>query len=156
MKKKAIIAMDLTTSGFAKGGGPTTSVVQIMNSRLNQEFEFKKILYKKELGRGISIKRINDLANQIRIINPDIVHFSGLQLVGFHMAVACLLAGVKRRIVTVHGFSRDSLELSFFKKIIVSYLLEPFTLLVSNRVVAVSDFVQSRKIIKFLAYKKKY
>jgi glycosyltransferase involved in cell wall biosynthesis len=154
MKKKPIIVMDLSTSGFAKGGGPTTSVEQIMNSKLKQEFEFKTIFYKKELGRGISIKRIKDLTKQIREINPDIVHFSGLQLMGFHIAVACLLAGVKRRIVTVHGFSGDALDLGFLKKIIVSYLLESFTLLVSNRVIAVSDFVHSSKKIKFFASKK--
>lgn len=152
--KKPVIAMDVVTSGFGGGGGPFTSTTRIMNSKLKNKYVFKKIYYRKELGTGISIKRIKDLTKQLKEIKPDIVHFTGLQLSGYHMAVACKLAGIKNTVVTVRGFSGDALYFNVIKKLIVSYLLEPFTILASKKVIGVSNFVVSRKVIQILASKK--
>ena len=153
MNKKPIVAMDLSTTG--KGGGPFTSTSRTMNSGLTKKYKFKTIHYKTELGNGISIKRIKDLTTQIKKINPDIVHFTGLQLSGFHMAVACKLAGVKNTVVTVRGFSGDALYFNKIKKAIITYLLEPFTLMLSKRVIGVSNYVISRRMVRLLAKKKR-
>lgn len=143
--------MDVVTSGFGGGGGPFTSTTRIMNSKLKEAYDFKTIYYRKELGSGISIKRIKDLVNQLKEIKPDIVHFTGLQLSGFHLAIACKVAGFKNTVVTVRGFSGDALYFNAIKKTIVSYILEPITLFLSKRVIGVSNYVVSRKVIQLLA-----
>lgn len=154
MKRKPVIAMDVVTSGFGGGGGPFTSTTRIMNSDLKHAYDFKKVYYRKELGSGLSIKRIMDLVSQLKEIQPDLVHFTGLQLSGFHMAIACRLAGIKNTVVTVRGFSGDAMYFNLIKKIIVSYILEPITLMLSKKVIGVSRYVVSRNIIQLLASKK--
>lgn len=152
MIKKSIIAMDLSTTG--QGGGPYTSNMSVMNSNLKLKYEFKSFYYNTELGRGISIKRIKDLAKQLKVIKPDLVHFSGLQLSGFHLALACKLAGIKKIVVTVHGFSGDAIDFNFFKRFLLTYFLEPITLLLSDRIIGVSEYVISRRVIKLLSAKR--
>ena len=154
MKKKTIIAMDVVTSGFGGGGGPFTSTNRIMNSNLKNTYSFEKVFYRKELGSGVSIKRIKDLTKQLRLIKPDIVHFTGLQLSGFHMAIACKLAGIKNTVVTVRGFSGDALYFNPIKKFILSYILEPITLMCSKKVIGVSKYVVSRMVIQLIAGKR--
>jgi glycosyltransferase involved in cell wall biosynthesis len=151
-KRKPIIAMDLSTSG--KGGGPHTSTSRTINSGLKDKYDFKVINYRTDLGRGISIKRIKDIVNQINEIKPDIIHYTGLQLSGFHMAIACKLSGIKKTIVSVRGFSGDAMYFNKFKKLITKYILEPITLILAKKVIGVSEYVVSRKSIKFFASKK--
>lgn len=151
-KRKPIIAMDLSSSG--KGGGPYTSTSRTISSGLKDKYDFKVINYRTEIGRGISIKRIKDIVNQINEIKPDIIHYTGLQLSGFHMAVACRLSGIKKTIVTVRGFSGDAMYFNKFKKAITKYILEPITLILAQKVIGVSEYVVSRKSIKFFASKK--
>jgi glycosyltransferase involved in cell wall biosynthesis len=141
--------MDLSSSG--KGGGPFTVTTRIMNSGLTEKYKFRTIQYKTELGSGISIKRIKDLKEQIEEINPDIVHFSGLQLAGFHMALACKFARVKNTVITVHGFSGDALNIGRFKKFVLSCFMEPLSLLLSSKVVAVSEYVKARTLLRVFA-----
>lgn len=144
MDNKPIVAMDISSSG--KGGGPYVSTKRIMDSNLKYKYDFMVIHYRTELGRGISIKRIKDLSNQIKNINPDIVHFSGLTLSGFHMAIACRLAGIKNSLVTIHGTSADAIYFSRFKKILMVYVIEFLTLLLTKYNCGVSNFVSDRLI----------
>ena len=154
--KKIVIAMDVPSEGFGGGGGPHKSTLSIMDSDLKNKYKFEKIIYRKELGKGISIKRIRDIISQIKIIKPDIVHFTGLQLSGFHMAIACKFAGIDRTIVTIHGSSAYALDISKFKRFILKYLLETITLVLSKRVIGVSNYVTSKKIFNFFAPKNLY
>ena len=85
---KKIVALDLSTTG--KGGGPYEQQEDI-NSKLKEKYDFKTINYDTSLGRFISLRRIYDLYKQLKVINPDIVHFTGLQLSGFHIILACKL-----------------------------------------------------------------
>lgn len=151
MRLRPIIAIDLTISG--KCGGPYVSSSRIMNSGLKEKYDFKVIYYDTSLGKGISIKRIIDLKNQIKKINPDIVHFSGLLLSGFHLAIACKLAGIKKTFVTIHGISRDDINFHPIKKVLMTYFLEPLTLLLATRNCGVSEYVISRRIVKLFAKK---
>ncbi|GGH74525.1 glycosyltransferase [Phaeocystidibacter marisrubri] len=148
---KPVIAMDLSTAG--KGGGPFTSTTRLMESELKESYEFRTIWYDVSLGAGVSWKRILHLRDQIREIKPDIVHYTGLQLSGFHMAVACRLAGVKRTVVSVRGFSGDALYFSKIKSFLLTYILEPFTLLSATRAVGVSKYVANRKALRILKSK---
>lgn len=151
MKKKPLVVMDLSSSG--KGGGPFTSSTRVMDSGLKEKYDFKAISYKTELGRFISIRRILDLRRQLIELKPDIVHFTGLQLSGFHMAVACKLAGIKNTVVTVRGFSGDAINFNPVKRYLLTFILEPLTLLMAKRVFGVSRYVVSRKMINLFSYK---
>lgn len=135
--KKPIVAMDISTTG--RGGGPYTSTINLINSSLKEHYDFRVFHYKTELGRFISYKRIKDLMAQIRDINPDIVHFTGLQLSGFHIAIACYLLGVKKTIVVIHGSSTEALNIGVIKKVLI-YLLESLTLLLTTTFYGVSKY----------------
>jgi glycosyltransferase involved in cell wall biosynthesis len=145
--KKPVVAMNLPSTG--KGGGPFMSVSRIMNSGLKDKYDFKVICYNTELGRGISIKIIKDLLRQLKDINPDIVHFSGLQLSGFHMAIACYIYGIKNTLVTIRGTSADAIYFPWIKKIIATHIFENLTLLISKKNCGVSDYISKRTNILF-------
>ena len=151
MSIKPKIGIDLSSTGA--GGGPYTSNSRIMNSGLKEKYEFVPFMYKTEIGRFISFKRINDLKKQLIKIKPDLVHFSGLQLMGFHIAVACKLAGVKKTVVTVHGLSGDALNISWVKKTILTFFLEPLTIFLASKVYGVSEFVSNRKMLRIFKSK---
>ncbi len=149
--KKPLVAMDISTAG--RGGGPYVSNIRIMESGLKNKYDFKRIEYKAKIGSGISLRRIFDLKKQLLNLRPDIVHFTGLQLSGFHLAVACKLAHIKNSILTVHGFSGDAIDFHPIKKIILTYFLEPLTLLLTKRIYGVSKYVVSRRLVKLFNYK---
>jgi glycosyltransferase involved in cell wall biosynthesis len=119
-----------------------------MESGLNAKYDFRAVQYRTEIGSNISSRRIYDLYKQIRNINPDIAHISGLLLNGFHMALACRLARVKRVLLTVHGTSRDSLDLGFSKKQAMVRVMEPLTLAMCDRFYGVSSFLAKRDFLR--------
>lgn len=151
MYKKPIIALDLSSTG--KGGGPYVNTMRIFNSELNEKYEFKIFIYRTEMGRLVSIRRIMDLVRQLKKIRPDIVHFSGLQLAGFHIAVACKIAGIKNTIVTIHGSSSEALNINWVKKSIVVYLFEFLTLLLTKKNYGVSNYAVNLPIVKLFSRK---
>jgi glycosyltransferase involved in cell wall biosynthesis len=151
MIRKPIIAIDFSTTG--KGGGPYTSNERLFESSLNKKYEFKKIIYRTEMGRFISVKRIIDLAIQLKYVKPDIVHFSGLGLMGFHIAVACKLANLDKTILTIHGFSADALDISNLKRFVLAFIIEPLTIGLVKYFYGVSKFVTDRKWLRL--FKKK-
>ncbi len=147
MKNKPIIAIDFALDG--SGGGPYNSSKRIINSDLKFKYDFKQLIYRNEYGRFISPRRIKDLMNQLKNIKPDIVHFTGLQLSGFHIAIACKLIGIQNTIMTVRGMTWDMIYFNPFKKIIVSFILEPISIMSVQKVYGVSEYVISRKVFKF-------
>ncbi len=149
-KRKKIIAVDLTVKGK---GGPYTSVNSIINSRLKDKYDFRIINYDPNIGMSISLKRVLDIRKQIIEIKPDVVHYSGLQLVGFHMAFASFLTPVKSRVLTIHGSSVDAISFNPVKKMILRYFLEPLTMLLSTNIISVSDFVRDTKVPKYFKSK---
>lgn len=151
MNRKPIIAIDMSSTG--KGGGPFVSTNRILNSGLKYKYNFKIINYQTEIGRGISFKRIRNLVNQLKEIKPDIVHFSGLQLSGFHMAVASKLAGIKNTIITVRGFSGDAIYFHPVKKFLLTFFVEPFTLLLTKKIYGNSEYTVNRKLIRIFNFK---
>ncbi|MBV1911776.1 MAG: glycosyltransferase [Kangiellaceae bacterium] len=150
-KNKPLIAMDLSTRG--KGGGPYTSTTRIMSSTLANDYDFEVINYDPSIGRGVSLKRILNLRNQIKKIDPNIVHFTGLSLQGFHLAVACYLAGARKNIVTIRGTSTDAIYFNPIKRFLLARILEPLTLIIASKIVGVSDYVSTNKIAQRFKHK---
>jgi glycosyltransferase involved in cell wall biosynthesis len=145
LNKKPIVAMDVSSVG--KGGGTYTSTMNLINSSLNEKIDFELIVYKTELGRFISIKRIRDLVNQLKKIQPDIVHFTGLQLSGFHLVIACKLARIKKTIVVIHGSSSEALNINSLKKWFIN-LLEMLTLSLTTTHYGVSKYSSQLSVTK--------
>lgn len=137
LKRKIVIATDISTTG--KGGGPYTSTMNLINSPLKESYDYHIFEYKTELGRFISFKRIKDIMRQLREIKPDIVHFAGLQLSGFHIAVACKIVGIKKTIVVIHGSSTEAMNISKTKRRII-YFLESITLALVSTFYGVSRY----------------
>lgn len=151
MQENKIVAIDISSTGV--GGGPYVSNMRVINSRLKDKYVFKTFLYRTELGRYISIKRILDIKRQLLEIKPDLVHFSGLQLMGFHIAVACRLAGIRNTVVTVHGLTNDALNVSWFVRFVMTFIFEPLTILLTKKNYGVSQFVAKRRILNILKSK---
>lgn len=151
MKKKPVVMIDLSSDSI--GGGPYTSHYRILTSTLSSQYDFHCLNYKKSLGRNVSIKRVIDLYKQIKKIKPDIVHFSGLQLAGFHFAIACMLAGINRTIVRIHGFSGEAIYFHPLKRVLMTFFMEPLTLLLAKKIYGVSQYVVNKKMVQLFKNK---
>lgn len=146
--KNKVVAIDFSSTGA--GGGPFVSNMRLIKSGLNKKYIFKPFIYRTELGRFISIKRILDIKRQLLKIKPDIVHFSGLGLMGFHIAVACRLAGIRNTVVTVHGLTNDALNVSWIVRFIMTFFFEPITIILAKKNYGVSKYVSSRKMLNII------
>ncbi len=147
--RKKVIAMDLTKS---KVGGPYRSTMNIVNSELKDKYDFRTFEYDPTIGRKISIRRVLDLYRKIKSLNPDIVHFTGLQLSGFHVALAARLACVRKRIVVVHGSSLEAIKFSWISRVSL-FILEWMTICLSTSCYGVSEY--SSKLFVPRLFKKK-
>ena len=134
-----MVAMDINSS---KRGGPYVATKNIMTSFLNEDFEFKEILYENSLGRFIRWKRIKNLKHQIQEIKPDSIIINGLQLSGFHVCIASLLAGVKSRIITIHGSSLEAMGLPWHKRKLL-FAIEYLSLLFCTSFYGVSKYAST-------------
>lgn len=142
--------MDISTSG--KGGGPYTSTINLINSSLKDDFDFHLFTYKTELGRFVSVRRIFDIVNQLREINPDIVHFTGLQLSAFHIAIACRIANIRKTIVVIHGSSTEAMNIGLAKRTVMRFL-ESITLAITSTFYGVSQYSSALPVTRL--FKKK-
>lgn len=149
--KKYTIAFDIAPDG--KGGGPYNSTNRILNSELKKKYNLKVIKYDTSIGKGVSIKRIYDIYQQIREAQPDILHFTGLQLSGFHIIIAAKLARVPHTVVVVRGMTRDMIYFSSIKRAIVSYIIEPLTLLLVDKYYGNSIYTTNRRLLQAFRHK---
>lgn len=136
MGSKPVIAIDINKG---KRGGPYISSMNLMNSSLKEDFNFVPIYYDNGLGRFISIKRIKDIVKQIKKASPDGILITGLQLSGFHVALASLISGVRTRIVIIRGSSTEAISFPFIKRICIG-ILEYLTLGMSTAFYGVSNY----------------
>jgi L-malate glycosyltransferase len=135
-------------------GGPTVSMRMIMQSWLKGKYDFHEIHIAGRLGMIPRIKLILDLAKEIRAVDPDIIHISGLQLHGFYAVLSTRIAGYRNIILTIRGKSTDSLEISGLKKMLFGIVLEPATLAMSKTITTVCEDMANR--IKGLRESKKF
>lgn len=128
-------------------GGPVTYINTIINSELNRKYEFVTC-YQNMAAGGVNIKLLRRMINKIKSEKPDIVHVHGLQSEGFYGVLAAKIAGCKNIVTTVHGFAFDSQSSSKMKRLIYRYLVEPFTLTVSDYIYCVCEYAAKRNIMK--------
>jgi len=128
-------------------GGPNIVMERIMKSSLAQKYDFRVLEQKRVAGGKVNLGLVLELANVIRTTNPDILHVSGLQSAGFHCLCAGKLAGCKRIVLTIHGFSGDAIELSSLKRWVFNKFIEPFTLYAADAVIGNSQYTISRNMV---------
>ena len=153
VKNKIVCAIDFIKD--ANIGGPTINNNRIINSNLSNHIDFVPVFHDMSLGRGISLKRIFNLRDQLKIIKPDIVLFSGVQLAALHILIASIMLGQKSRFMIIRGFSFDALDISLFKRFLLGFLIEPVCFILCTKFVGNSFFSSNRFISKFFWWKNK-
>lgn len=128
------------------GGGPYQSHKRIVESKLNEKYNFVP-LYVPRVRVLLSYSGMKQFVATIKKEKPDIVHFTGLQLDGFLIALACKFANVKRTVLAIRGSSNEALQFSNWKKMIVNFL-EMRTLQMATVCYGVSEYVANWEIVK--------
>lgn len=144
MKKKKVVMY--YTYGD-RVGGPLTYINTIMNSELNEDYEFATCFQNMGAG-GINLTLLRRMIQKLKEEKPDIVHVHGLQSEGLYGVLAAKFAGCKKIVVTVHGFSFDSQSISKRKRFMYRYFVEPATIRMADKVYCVCDYAAQREIIK--------
>lgn len=142
-KKKVLIS-------FREGGengGPYNSHKRIINSKLKEKYEFIPLMIPKGKMGALNIKLILKLTKKIKKINPDIFHFTGLELIGFYCIISSRLAGIKNTILAIHGSSLEAQNISLIKKAIL-YLYEKITIILTKKYYCVSKYVENWERLK--------
>lgn len=133
-------------------GGPNVSFSRIEGSPfLRSKYDFVRLNQNRVAGGRINIGLIIELNRVIKGEKPDIIHISGLQSAGFHCMLAAVLAGCKKRIISIRGFSGDAIGLSLIKRFVFNYIAEPLSLVLATRVQGISKFTTQRKMVKKFA-----
>lgn len=125
-----------------QNGGPYISHSNILNSRLSEKYDlvpFYNPNARKMRRPGVFFKAVKD----IKSINPDLAHISGLQTEGFLLALACKTAGVKT-VVAVHGSATQAIGIGKLRKTVFN-IMEKLTLSMARASFGVSDYVFSWK-----------
>lgn len=148
--KKILVAMYNTDHV----GGPNVSNANLMNSYLKGKFEFERIVINDYLGKIIKVKVLARLIKEIHLFEPDVILIGGLQLHGFYMMMAAILAGYKDKTVVVHGSACDDLSISKIKKLIFGRVLEPFTVRNASKIITVCQEMANNPIVSRNAKKK--
>lgn len=132
-----------------ENGGPYNSHKRIMESELKNKYKFVPLILPKGRLGILNPKVTISLIKQIKKHKPHAIHFTGLELSGFHVALACKIIGFKNTILAVHGSTNESMYYSkkFLKQKVIIFL-ERLTLDWSKKIFTVSDYVSSWKTIE--------
>ena len=128
--------------------GPNTANRLLGASSLSEKYDFCFVTQEFLSGGKVSIKLLKSLIAQIKIEDPDLLHFSGLQASGFHAVLAARLAGKKNILVTIRGYSGDAIGLNPIKKFAFDHIFEPLTLKLSRNFYTVCYEAGQRKMVK--------
>lgn len=144
-KKKIMIS-------FREGGdngGPNNSHKRIVESNLKDKYEFIPFYIPTGHLGVFNYKVIKQLAKNIKANNPDIVHFTGLELVGWYGMLACKMAGVKNSLIAIHGSTSEAIEFNknIVKKLLIN-IIEMLTLKNTKYAYGVSEYVGSWHRVK--------
>lgn len=141
MKEKVII----TFQENGQNGGPYHSHERIIRSTLAEKYEFIPLIvprFRKLIKPKETLKFVKFIRNQ----EAKILHFSGLQLEGFHVLLLAKIAGIKT-ICAVRGSAKDALDInSILRKVFVK--MEEWTLAHADACYGVSRYVSEWDIIK--------
>lgn len=124
-----------------ENGGPYISHKRVMESSLKDKYEFIPLMV--PVARKLRTRSgMADFVDTIIRINPDLVHFAGLQLEGFFVLEALKKAGIDNTLLAIHGSTSEAIELAYWKKIVLKFL-ERQTVKQAKYCFAVSDYVNS-------------
>jgi len=129
-----------------ENGGPYVSHKRIMESSLKEKYEFIPLIVPQGRRGVVNFQLARNLVQQIKSVDPDIVHIAGLQLVGFHCCRAAKQAE-KKIVLAIHGSTTEAIEFSSWKKYVIKQM-EIFTLKNSDICYGVSDYVCGIDFIK--------
>lgn len=136
----------LTFQENGQNGGPYHSHQRIMQSGLNQKYEFIPLVvprFKKLIKPNEAIRFIKN----IKTSKARVLHFSGLQLEGFHVLILAKLAGKTRNVCAIRGSVKDVLKMKESHRKIMS-AMEKWTLKHSDVCYGVSEYVANWDLIK--------
>ncbi len=114
---KPVVLITFTENG--DNGGPNNSHRNIIRSKLGKLYNFVPLIVPRARTL-LSKKGFSNFCNTIINSKPDFVHFSGLQLEGYFVSKACKKLGIPS-LMTIRGSSRDALNISFIKKMVLCY-----------------------------------
>lgn len=129
-------------------GGPTVAMRRIADSSLSDNYEFIEVHITEKLGKVPRLKVIKRVADELKAINPDIVHITGLQLHGFYGVISARFAKIKNILLVVRGSSCDALGISNISKAIFRWLIEPVTIKLSKITYTVCEEMAENPIVK--------
>lgn len=133
--------------------GPNTAVRLIGRSWLDGHYSFECFEQARHAGGRLNLSLVRDMARQIRRIQPDIVHVSGLQAAGLHAVLAARLGSRAKILVTIRGFAGDDQSLGSVKRIVFNMIVEPLTLLLATRFHTVCAAASERRLTRLFKWK---
>lgn len=145
-KNEKKIKVLLTFQEEGQNGGPYHSHQRILQSDLSKKYEFiplnvprfRKLIKPKETIRFIKI---------IQNSGARILHFSGLQLEGFHVLFLSKIAGNIKSVCAVRGSVKDVIKMKESHRKIMS-AMEKWTLKHSDACYGVSEYVANWDLLK--------
>lgn len=148
--RKIVIAQQILDP--RSSGGVSSEFLALEKSDLKKKYIFKPmILY--NMHRGINISDILFYYNELKKINPDIVHVRGAAIDGLNAIIAAKIYGSCRILTVVHGMYSDLVYINKIKKIICRYIIEPIIFNLSDGIACVCKTAADRKC--FSRYKTK-
>ena len=138
MKKKVLLHNIQYTIG-----GPKTVLNAIINSYLNDKYEFVFINQSEACGFN-PLKAFTFIRKYTKLINAenaDVIYICGLQYSGLLMTIASRMSNVKKIVLSVHGSDWDTPNKSL-RKWILMHIVEPLQVLLADSVFTVCEAAQ--------------
>lgn len=129
-------------------GGPTIAMRRISASFLSEKYDFFEIHITEKLGKIPRVSVIKRIARELKQINPDIVHVTGLQLHGFYGVLSARIAKIKNILIVVRGSSCDAINISMISKMIFRKIIEPITIRLAKITYTVCNEMANNPIVK--------
>lgn len=128
-----------------ENGGPYVSHQRIQEV-MSDRYEYYPLMVPQGKLGIYNPKLQKELRNQIKAVNPDIVHVNGLELIGFQLVLAAYKEK-KKIVLAVHGFVNEAIKYKKWKKWIIN-LCEKFSLKKADIIYGVSDYVSNQEWLK--------
>ena len=141
MNSKPKIALTFRKGG--ENGGPYNSHKRIMESSLSDKYEFVQ-LFVPRARVLVTPWGMKAFVKEIKLMKPQLVQVTGLQLEGFLTMIACKLAKVKT-LLAIHGSSTEALGIGPFRRWRAS-IIEKWTIQNADGIFGVSDYVSGWEI----------
>lgn len=143
-EKRPVILIAFKKGG--ENGGPYTSHKRILESINSTQYELKPFYFPRSRVL-FSPRGMKELISNIKKEKAVAMHIVGLQLEGFVAMIVCKMAGIKI-LLAIHGSEMESSRNNMIRHFIMS-MIERFTVMKSDMVYGVSDYVSSWPVCKY-------